>query len=188
MSTSLLRTGMYSIAWDFGIQLRFDRRESTKPRDRNRAPLINSYRSGDDRVFWLICLEADRHWPKVLAALERPDLAGDPRFADVKARMTHAPELIAEFDVAFGARPLSEWADRFDEHDVWWAPVQSIVDVIADPQAQPGFVEMAPRDGGEPFRAVATPVDFDGHRMHAGPVPTLGEHTDEVLDELRDLT
>ena len=188
VSTSLLRTGMYSIAWDFGIQLRFDRRESTKPRDRNRAPLINSYRSGDDRVFWLICLEADRHWPKVLAALERPDLAGDPRFADVKARMTHAPELIAEFDVAFGARPLSEWADRFDEHDVWWAPVQSIVDVIADPQAQPGFVEMAPRDGGEPFRAVATPVDFDGHEMRAGPVPTLGEHTDEVLDELRDLT
>ena len=64
VSTSLLRTGMYSIAWDFGIQLRFDRRESTKSRDRSRATLINSYRAGDDRVFWLICLEADRHWPR----------------------------------------------------------------------------------------------------------------------------
>ena len=61
------------------------------------------------------------------------------------------------------------------------------VEVIADPQAQPGFVEMVPRDGGEPFRAVATPVDFDGHALHVGPVPKLGEHTAEILDELRDL-
>ena len=98
--------------------------------------------------------------------------------------MTHAAELIAEFDAAFARRPLSEWAERFDEHDVWWAPVQSIVDVIADPQAQPGFVEMTPRDGGEPFRAVATPVDFDGHAMRAGLVPNLGEHTHAILDEL----
>jgi crotonobetainyl-CoA:carnitine CoA-transferase CaiB-like acyl-CoA transferase len=187
VSTSLLRTGMYSIAWDFGIQLRFDRRESTKPRDRNRAPLINSYRAGDDRVFWLICLEADRHWPQVLAAIDRLDLADDPRFADSKARVTHAQDLIAEFDRVFATRPLSEWADRFDQHDVWWAPVQSIVDVIADPQAQPGFVDMTPREGDEPFRAVATPVDFDGHVVHPGPVPRIGEHTAEILDELRDL-
>jgi crotonobetainyl-CoA:carnitine CoA-transferase CaiB-like acyl-CoA transferase len=62
--------------------------------------------------------------------------------------------------------------------------VQSIVDVIADPQAQSGFVEMTPRSGGDPFRAVATPVDFDGYDVRPGPVPTLGEHTDEVLDAL----
>ncbi len=185
VSTSLLRTGMYSIAWDYGIQLRFDRRESTKSREINRAPLINSYRAGDDRIFWLICLEADRHWPKVLAALDRPDLGDDPRFADATLRMQNAAVLIAAFDEAFATRPLSEWAERFDEHDVWWAPVQSIVDVIADPQAQPGFVQMTPREGDEPFRAVATPVDFDGHTMRPGPVPLLGEHTTDVLAELR---
>jgi crotonobetainyl-CoA:carnitine CoA-transferase CaiB-like acyl-CoA transferase len=188
VSTSLLRTGMYSIAWDFGIQLRFGRRESTKPRDRSRAPLINSYRAGDDRVFWLICLEADRHWPQVLAAIERPDLADDPRYADAPARLANSAALIADLDAAFATRPLGEWAARFDEHDVWWAPVQSIVDVIADPQAQPGFVDMMPRSGEEPYRAVATPVDFDGHMMRAGAVPRLGEHTDEVLDELRRLS
>ena len=106
VSTSLLRTGMYSIAWDFGIQLQFDRRESTKSRENSRAPLINSYRASDERVFWLICLEADRHWPQVLAALERPDLADDPRYADATARMRHAADLIAEFDAAFATRPL----------------------------------------------------------------------------------
>ena len=101
--------------------------------------------------------------------------------------MTHSQDLIAEFDRVFATRPLAEWAVRFDQHDVWWAPVQSIVDVIADPQAQPGFVEMTPATVTSRSRAVATPVDFDGHVAHAGPVPRIGEHTAEILDELRDL-
>jgi crotonobetainyl-CoA:carnitine CoA-transferase CaiB-like acyl-CoA transferase len=138
-------------------------------------------------VFWLICLEADRHWPQVLAAIERPDLADDPRYADAPTRLANSTALIADLDAAFVTRPLAEWAERFDEHDVWWAPVQSIVDVIADPQAQPGFVAMTPRAGEDPYRAVATPVDFDGHELRPGAVPRLGEHTDEVLDELRHL-
>lgn len=65
----------------------------------------------------------------MLAALGRPDLADDLRFTDVTARMQHAAELIAEFDAAFATRPMSEWAARFGEHDVWLAPVQSIPDV-----------------------------------------------------------
>jgi crotonobetainyl-CoA:carnitine CoA-transferase CaiB-like acyl-CoA transferase len=69
---------------------------------------------------------------------------------------------------------------------VWWAPINSIADVIADPQAAAAgaFVDMTPRDGESPYRAVNGPVDFDDRRPHPGPVPDLGEHTDEVLDEL----
>lgn len=184
VSTSLLRTGMYSIAWDMGIQLRFGRRQGTRARESNPSPLVNNYPTADGRSIWLICLEADRHWPKVLTAIERPDLADDERYVSAKSRMQNCEPLIAEFDAVFATRTLDEWGQIFDANDVWWAPVQSIVDVIADPQAQPGFVDMAPRDGEEPYRAVRTPVDFDGFDMPAGPVPRLGEHTDEVLSEL----
>jgi crotonobetainyl-CoA:carnitine CoA-transferase CaiB-like acyl-CoA transferase len=185
VATSLLRTGMYSIAWDMGIQLRFDRRESTRDRFHSRAPLVNNYRASDDRGFWLICLEADRHWPKVVAAVDRPALAADERFVDARARLANCEALIAELDAVFGTRPLAAWADRFDEHDVWWAPVQSITDVIADAQAQPGIVDMEPRPGEDAYRAVNTPVDFAGYTIRPGRVPTLGEHTDEVLTKVR---
>ncbi|MGI9645963.1 MAG: CaiB/BaiF CoA transferase family protein [Ilumatobacteraceae bacterium] len=186
VATSLLRTGMYSIAWDMGIHLRFGRRQSTRPRERNPAPLINCYRAGDDLDFWLICLEADRHWPKVLAAIDHPELADDSRYETAQLRNEHCEPLIAELDAVFATRPRSEWGERFDEHDVWWAPIQSIADVINDPQTQPGFVDMVPDEGGEPYRAVATPVDFGGHVHRPGPVPHLGEHTAEVLGELGD--
>ena len=184
VATSLLRAGMYVIGWDFGVQLRFGRRERTRARHESRTPLANSYLAADGKGFWLICLEADRHWPNVVAALGRPDLAVDPRFVDAASRLANSVDLVAVLDEAFATRPYDEWAERFDAADVWYSPINSITDAVADPQvvASGGIVEMVPRDGEEPYRAIASPVDFDGRHQRPGPVPFLGEHTDEVLD------
>ncbi len=189
VATSLLRTGMYTIGWDLGIALRFGKLERTRPRERSRAPLINVYRAGDGRAFWLLLLEGDRHWPKLLAAIGREDLGADPRFVDARARLANSPELVAELDAAFARLGRDDLAARFDAHDVWWAPLNSVFDVIDDPQAEAAgaFVSMTPREGEEPYRAVNGPIDF-GRRAAAtwrpGPVPDLGEHTAEVLAEL----
>jgi crotonobetainyl-CoA:carnitine CoA-transferase CaiB-like acyl-CoA transferase len=188
VATSLLRTGMYTIGWDIGIQLRFGKRESTRPRERNRAPLVNCYRSADGRGFWLLLLEADRHWPNLLRALGRPDLGEDPRFEHARARNQHAEELIAALDAVFEQMPYADLIAAFDAFDVWWAPINSIVDVIQDPQAQAAgaFVDMTPREGEEPYRAVNGPVDFAGYDFRPGRVPEVGEHTADVLAELDD--
>lgn len=180
VATSLLRTGMYAIGWDLGVQLRFGRRERTRARHESRTPLSNSYLAADRKGFWLICLEADRHWPNLVAALDRPDLAVDPRFTDASSRLANSVELVAVLDETFATRPYDEWVERFDATDVWYSPINSIADVITDPQviASGGIVEMVPRDGEEPYRAIASPVDFDRRHQRPGPVPFLGEHTD----------
>jgi len=186
VATSLMRTGMYTLAWDIGIALRFGKRESTRSRERSRGPLVNSYRASDGRAFWLLLLEADRHWPKLVAALEMSELGDDERFTDAKLRLANSEALIAELDEAFATFTYDDLIVRFDAHDVWWAPINSIFDVIADPQAQANgaFVDMTPRDGEAPYRAVNGPVDFGGHAVRPGPVPNLGEHTADVLAEL----
>ena len=186
VATSLLRAGMYTLAWDIGIRLRLGKLESTRSRAESRTPLLNCYRASDGRAFWLLLLEADRHWPKLVAALGRDDLAADDRFIDARARRAHAAELTVALDAAFAAVPYAELTAAFDEHDVWWAPINAIVDVIEDPQAHAagGFVEMTPREGEEPYVAVNSPLDFDGRHITPGPVPNLGEHTAEVLGAL----
>jgi crotonobetainyl-CoA:carnitine CoA-transferase CaiB-like acyl-CoA transferase len=105
---------------------------------------------------------------------------------DARSRLTNAGDLVALLDEHFATRTYDEWTARFDEHDLWWAPLNSIVEAIADPQVQASgaFVDMTPREGEEPYRAVASPVDFDGHSLSPGVVPALGEHTAEVLGEL----
>jgi crotonobetainyl-CoA:carnitine CoA-transferase CaiB-like acyl-CoA transferase len=184
VATSLLRTGMYGVSWDLGIQLRFRKRTPTVSREANPAPLVNSYQAADGSGFWLICLESDRHWPNVIAAIDRPDLAADERFASPKSRLANAEALISELDAAFGSESMEHWHARLDEHDVWWAPIQSLAEVIDDPQTASGIVDMSHRPGEREHRAIATPVDFDGHTLRPGPVPHLGEHTAEVLAEL----
>ena len=186
VATSLLRSGIYTLGWDIGIQLRFGRRESTRSRERSRAPLMNCYRAGDGRAFWLLTLEGDRHWPNLLAALAHPGLADDVRYTTAKERLANSVELIATLDTLFGTRTYDSIVASFDEHDVWWAPINSIVDVIEDPQARAAgaFVEMLAHDGEQPYVAVNSPVDFGDPIVQRPRVPKLGEHTDEVLRSL----
>ncbi len=184
VTTSLLRNGMYANSWDTAIHLRFRKRNPTAPRTANQSPLVNSYMASDGVGFWLICLEASRHWPNVIAAIGRDDLGADARFQTAKSRLDNCVALIAEFDATFATQPAAFWTERFDRHDVWWAPIQSIAQVVEDPQAQSGIVDMTAREGEREFRSVATPVDFDGHELRPGPVPHLGEHTADVLGDL----
>lgn len=189
VETSLFGTGMYSVSWDLSVQLTMGRLSTLRPRERVPTPLVNNYRAGDDRWFYLIGLEAARHFPNLVRALGRDDLAADERFTTAKGISLHAEELIGLLDAEFATRPLAEWAERFDANDVWWAPCQSMADVAADPQAHAlgAFVvtEDASVDASVEMRTVASPVRFDGDVYPPRrPVPGLGEHTDDVLAEL----
>jgi crotonobetainyl-CoA:carnitine CoA-transferase CaiB-like acyl-CoA transferase len=81
-------------------------------------------------------------------------------------------------DEHFATQDYAYWTARFDENDVWWAPLNSIADAVADPQviASGAFVEMTPQPNEDPYRAVNSPVDFSGYSPKYGPVPNLGEH------------
>jgi len=178
VSTSLLRTGIYTLGWDVGVYLRFGKRQSTKSSRKNPAPQMNCYRCADGRAFWLLGMEADRHFPGLLKAIGREELAGVENFKNARARSINAGEFIAVLDEHFATQDYAYWTARFDENDVWWAPLNSIADAVADPQviASGAFVEMTPQPDEAPYRAVNSPVDFSGYSPKYGPVPNLGEH------------
>ena len=135
---------------------------------------------------WVAGPEGERHWPALARAAGRPEWLTDPRFADPRSRARNAAILVGELDAIFATRPLDEWAREFDaEPDVFWSPVNTVEDLLADEQflAAGSVVEVPDESGGWPM--LATPADFDGHppvpRWRA---PQLGEHTREVLAEL----
>ena len=187
VEVSLLRTGAYVLGWDLGLQMTLGKVARAEARDRNQAPLMNPYRAADGRWVFLTGLEADRHIGAVLRALGRTDLFDDPRFADAGAIRRHRAEVIALLDEIIAREPLSVWAERFDQEGVWWAPAQSPVEVVDDPQllANDGIVEIDGGRTGRAQRSVNGPVSFsDLAPAHPAPVPALGQHTEEVLREL----
>jgi crotonobetainyl-CoA:carnitine CoA-transferase CaiB-like acyl-CoA transferase len=185
VSTSLLRHGMYTISFDLNVALRYGVPIGIATRETMANPVINCYRDRDRRLFWLIGLEGDRHWPDLCRAMDRPEWIDDERFCDAAARRKNIGVLIPALDEIFATRTREEWGEVFDREDVWWAPVQTTDEVLADPQvhAGGGFVEVP--DAGGSVTMINQPVDFDGTpgAPRAMP-PELGEHTDEILTEL----
>lgn len=186
VSTSLLRQGIYTLAFDLSIVLRFGVNLGAADRTKMPNPSVNSYRDKEGRWFWIVGLDGDRHWPPLARAIGHPEWIGDPRFATAADRAANASELIACLDEIFATRTRNEWGEIFDaEQDLWWAPVQTPDEVVADPQAQAcgGLVEVP--DGESTTTLPATPVDFEGTPWAPRSMaPEHGQHGDEILREL----
>jgi crotonobetainyl-CoA:carnitine CoA-transferase CaiB-like acyl-CoA transferase len=182
VQTSLVRAGAYAISSDLAAHVNGEGPQAGLRRALYN-PMLGCYRTKDGRWFFLLGLEATRHWPNVAAAVGREDLLTDERFADLPGLVANRDELIAILDDEFAERSLDEWARIFDVHDVWWDPVQSFDEVAADPIVQRAGV-FRPMAGGR--TAVAAPVDFGAFAPDAevGAAPELGQHTEEILLEL----
>jgi len=189
VGTSLLRTGIYSIGMDVSTRLTLGRIAETPNRTTPRNPLFNTYMAADSKWFWLVGTESERHWPKTLKAFELSALLDDARFATPRDRRRNASILVAEFEAVTATKSRSEWAEVFSAHDIWWAPINSLDDLMIDPQAiAAGAFVHVPGQTEAPsgkFNSIATPVDFSHTPVVLeAPPPIAGEHTDELLTEL----
>ena len=190
VTTSLYRQGAYTVSFDLNTYLMTGQPIAIGQRESMGNPCMNNYTAGDGRRFWIVGLEAERHWPALCRAVGRADWLTDPRFSSARSRAANAVEMIGELDQIFATRPLDEWAEIFArEPDFFWSPVNSIEDVIADEQfyAAGGMVDVPDgRDAQAVVPMVATPADFHGTPWAPrSTAPELGEHTDEVLAELK---
>jgi crotonobetainyl-CoA:carnitine CoA-transferase CaiB-like acyl-CoA transferase len=190
VTTSLLRQGAYTVGFDLNIYLMWGHEIAIGTREGMGNPAMNNYLCGDGRRFWVVGLEGLRHWPPLARAVGHPEwMEDDHRYSTPAGRFQNARELIAELDAIFLTKSLEEWAEVFEtEPDFFWAPLNSIEDLMGDAQfhAAGGLVEVP--DEVSTTLMVNTPVDF--HGTPGGPrslAPELGQHTDEILAELAEI-
>jgi crotonobetainyl-CoA:carnitine CoA-transferase CaiB-like acyl-CoA transferase len=186
VSTSLYRQGAYTVSFDLNTFLLSGRPIAIGQRESMGNPCMNNYVAADGRRFWIVGLEADRHWPALCRAVGRPEWLSDSRFVAARDRARNSVELIAALDEIFASRTLDEWSEVFAaEPELFWSPVNSMEDVLGDEQfyAAGGLVDVPDGDGSLPM--VATPADFHGTPWAPrSTAPKLGEHTEEILAEL----
>ena len=123
---------------------------------------------------------------RLCEALERPELAGDPRYATGKARSDNRDALNAEIEVITRGRTSADWIEALNKAGVPSGPIYKMNEVFDDPQvkhlgitrkvAHPvlGDVEVI----GQAIELSRTPWSV------RSATPEAGEHTDAVLTEL----
>jgi crotonobetainyl-CoA:carnitine CoA-transferase CaiB-like acyl-CoA transferase len=92
---------------------------------------------------------------------------------------------VAELDKEFAGRTFAEWKELLGRLDAPWAPVQSVPELLADPQVLAnGYIGDVVIDGEAKYRLPAVPVRFDGQPPGLRRAPEHGEDTEAVLADL----
>lgn len=125
-------------------------------------------------------------WSALAKALGRPELADDPRFATVSARIANRDLVLETLDAIFAQRSASHWVAALEDADVPVSPVNTMEAVFANPQVRHrGLRTTVTHPTAGPIDLIANPIrNPDAPAMTYTPPPLLGEHTDEILRDL----
>ena len=185
VSTSLLANGLWLNAIPVQGILCGARTVVRPPREEAVDALGNLYRSRDGRWFLIALTPDGRRWQDFAAAIGRPELHADPRFATPAARRTNARALIGILDAVFAAREWGEWRAILEASGIAFGVVGTLEDVPHDAQMRDSGALVPiddPRAGAR--LTVSSPLAISGQeKVPATMAPGIGEHSVEILRE-----
>jgi crotonobetainyl-CoA:carnitine CoA-transferase CaiB-like acyl-CoA transferase len=136
-----------------------------------------------DGQWFVLAVVSPNNWRDLCEAIERPDLAADPRFATNPARVEHREALIPELSAVFGKRGRAAWLEALGSRGVPVGPVRTVEELLDDPDMmERGAIVRVDHPTAGPLRTMGSPLHLGRTPVTMGrPAPLLGEHTDEVL-------
>ena len=150
-------------------------------------PSLSPYRNFKcrDGQWIFIAAANDRFWQKLTRALGLDWMATDPRFAVNRDRVVNRAALEAMIEEIVAQHDREPLLTRLAEADVPAAPVNTVDQVMSDPQTvERGIIQRVTHPLLGEIPVVGTPIRFS--RMTPGvrrAAPLRGEHTDAVLAE-----
>lgn len=149
-------------------------------------PVLAPYQTFEtaDGYLNVACLN-QRLWGDFCAAIDRPELADDERFATNADRVGNMDTLEAELSATLGERPTEEWMSVLVEAGVPAAPVQDVESALHNEQTEARDTVRTIEDDGREIPVIEHPLNFEGvdSGFDSAP-PRLGEDTRDVLREI----
>jgi len=124
-----------------------------------------------------------QHWPRLLEAIGRKDLIGDPRFETREARVENEAEV---------EKIITEFTSKRDKYEcmrvigaaVPAGAVRDTAELLNDPNFEErAIIQKIQHPDHGAFKMAGWPVRFDGRPPSVKPAPLLGQHSGEVLKD-----
>lgn len=124
-------------------------------------------------------------WLRLCQVLQRSDLCTDPRFVELKDRVANRIALNEILNDVFSKKPTAEWVRAFEAAGLVIAPVNTVADMLAHPQAEANELMVTVAHPNGQLELVGVPMTFAKWDTKPRlPPPELGQHTDEILEAI----
>ncbi len=145
------------------------------------------FSTSDDDI--VVAVGNDGQFARYCNFAGRPDLAEDERFSTMRGRIVNRDILVPMLEDAMRTKSADEWIAGLEIAGVPCGPVRDLAQVFDDPQiAARGMKIEMPHEAAGVVPLVGNPINYSATPVsYRHPPPMLGQHTDEILQELLDL-
>jgi crotonobetainyl-CoA:carnitine CoA-transferase CaiB-like acyl-CoA transferase len=144
----------------------------------------SAYRTKDGHIN--VAASGEGMWTSLCKVIQREDLLASPDFKGGKKRAENRRKLNAAIEEALQKKSSAEWIEILNQAGIPCGPIYNVGEVFADPQVKHLRVATPvehPRLGRSEVLANAAVLSRTPAKVVAA-TPEIGQHTDEVLQEL----
>ena len=140
----------------------------------------------EDNKYLNLAVGSERIWDRFCDGMEMPELKANPDYATNVERAQNRSTIVPQLQAVFIKHPVAYWVEKLQAVNVPCGPINDLADVFADPQLiAREMVQEIPhptlgtvKQLGLPIKFSRTPGALDQ------PPPLLGEHNQEILQDL----
>lgn len=187
VTVSLLDSAIYGLNWIAGGIENGSELPATRKKTNN--PLCTTFMTKDGRWIQLALIQYGPWFPKFCALLGK-DFMQDERFNTYANMLAHNTELVNEIEPLFALKTKDEWEALLTEADLPFEIVQTMEEVVHDPQNWANDSIFKKEYNGKNFYYIRTPIKLTEQPMLKeeegvhGRCPKLGEDIYAVLGEI----
>jgi crotonobetainyl-CoA:carnitine CoA-transferase CaiB-like acyl-CoA transferase len=186
LDVSMLESTLSALGWPVSNYLTAGVEPQPMGNENMTAAPSGAFQTGDGLLN--IAANKQEQFVTLCGLIGRPDLAGDPRFAERETRKTNRAELKALIEAALADKSAAEWEEKFNRAGVPAGRVLTIPQVLDEDQVRGrGMSRRFEHVSGvdRPLTVVRGGFLVDGEApLPAMPPPTLGQHMDEIFSTL----
>jgi len=124
-------------------------------------------------------------WKDICKVIGREEWLTDPRYATPKGRLPHLMEIFGEIEKWTMTKTKFEAMDLLNKYDIPCGPILSMKELAEEPSLRKtGTVVEVDHPKRGKYLTVGNPIKLSDSVTEVKRSPLLGEHTDEVLNEL----
>jgi crotonobetainyl-CoA:carnitine CoA-transferase CaiB-like acyl-CoA transferase len=184
VDTCLLDVALHQLGYAATWYLNEGHLSSRQPRSSHFsvAP-VQTFPSSDGWLF-IMCM-TDKFWGEFIAALERPDLGSDPRFATMALRQANRDTLTAIIDDVMKKKPNAYWLGKLNGV-LPIAPVLDLAQALDSPFLKTTDMIHSIGHPAKPgMRVLANPIKINGERLEQVPCSAFGADTADYVGGAR---